>query len=93
MASLAIRDCVHRRSGALAAGDVVRGEADLLGFEVAGLSTATRVEETLFEEDVIVGVRMRIGYRVHADGAGTLVTHSLLADLPGAPPDVSCPSS
>jgi hypothetical protein len=79
--------------GSLAAGDVVRGEADLLGFEVAGFSNAIRGSmETLFEEDVIVGVRMRIRYQVHADGAGTLVTHSLRIYL-GEPPEVSCLSS
>jgi hypothetical protein len=67
----------------LAAGDVARGEADLLGFEVHGHSTATSVSATRFEEDVIVGVRMRICYEVRPDGERTVVTHSLVADLPG----------
>lgn len=64
-------------------GDVARGEADLLGFEVHGHSTATAVGETRFEEDVIVGIRMRICYEVRPNGPGTLITHNLVADLPG----------
>jgi hypothetical protein len=69
--------------GPLATGDVARGEADLLGFQVHGHSTATQVQAERFEEDVIVGVRMRICYEVQAAGGGSVVTHTLVADLPG----------
>jgi hypothetical protein len=69
--------------GPLATGEVARGEADLLGFEVHGHSTATDVSVSRFEEDVVVGVRMRICYEVRPDGWGSVVTHSLVADLPG----------
>lgn len=69
--------------GPLSAGDVARGEADLLGFEVHGHSSATVVEAARFEEDVIVGVRMKIRYEVHTDVTGTVVSHNLVADLPG----------
>lgn len=69
--------------GPLITGEVARGEADLLGFQVHGHSTATDVGLTRFEEDVVVGVRMRICYEVRPDKRGSLVTHSLIADLPG----------
>jgi hypothetical protein len=66
----------------LAAGDVARGEADMLGFEVHGHTTVTNVDPISFEEDVVVGVRMKILYEVHSDGEGSLVTHKLVAQLP-----------
>jgi Polyketide cyclase / dehydrase and lipid transport len=69
--------------GRLAPGEVARGAADLLGFKVHGHSTATEVAARCFEEDVVVGVRMKICYEVEPRGAGSLVTHSLVADLPG----------
>jgi hypothetical protein len=69
--------------GPLVTGDVTRGEADLLGFEVHGHSTATEVTAARFEEEVIVGVRMRIRYDVRAEGTGTVVNHHIVADLPG----------
>lgn len=69
--------------GPLSSGGVARGEADLLGFEVQGHSTATRVEPDRFEEDVIVGIRMKICYELRPERAGTVVTHNLVAQMPG----------
>lgn len=66
----------------LAEGDVVEGRARLLGFDVRGRSTATTVTEGSFDEDVIVGVRMRISYRAEARPGGSIVTHRMKADLP-----------
>lgn len=66
----------------LAEGDVVEGRARLLGFDVRGRSTATGVAQDAFEEDVIVGVRMRISYRAQPRRGGSIVTHRMQADLP-----------
>lgn len=63
-------------------GAVVDGRARMLGFDVDGRSHATQVSDRHFEEDVFVGVRMRIRYEVSADGSRTVVTHKLYADLP-----------
>jgi hypothetical protein len=49
-------------NGSMVPGDVAREEAQVLGFEVHGHSTATDVGPRVFEEDVVVGVRMRIRY-------------------------------
>ena len=67
----------------LTPGGVARGEADLLGFEVQGHSTATVVEPAAFEEDVLVGIRMKIRYEVRPSESGSLVSHYLVAQLPG----------
>ena len=64
-------------------GDSVEGRAELLGFVVEGRSSAISVEKDSFEEDVIVGVRMRVRYQVTASTEGTTVTRRLVADLPG----------
>ncbi|HZA19527.1 MAG TPA: SRPBCC family protein [Actinomycetota bacterium] len=64
-------------------GDVARGEADMLGFEVHGHTEALDVTDEVFEEDVIVGVRMVVRYEVSASPTGTRVTHRLTAQLPG----------
>ena len=66
----------------LAAGDVVRGDAKLLGFEVQGHSTALEVRDDTFFEDVLVGVRMRVRYSVKEAPNGTVVTHRLESDMP-----------
>ena len=63
-------------------GDSVQGRAKLLGFVVEGKSSAVTVAEDVFEEDVIVGVRMRVRYSVTASPEGTTVTRRLMADLP-----------
>jgi hypothetical protein len=63
-------------------GDVVRGDARLLGFDVEGHSTTLEVTPDSYFEDVIVGVRMRVRYTVSKDGDGTRVTHRMESDLP-----------
>lgn len=63
-------------------GDVVNGQAELLGFAVQGTSTTTFVEAGEFVEDVVVGVRMRVTYRVEERHGGSLVTRRLEADMP-----------
>lgn len=63
-------------------GDVVRGHATMLGFNVQGHSTAVEVGPQTFVEDVLVGVRMRVTYAAAPSGEGTVITHSLTSDLP-----------
>lgn len=63
-------------------GSIVDGAARLLGFDVTGRSITTHVGEDLFEEDVIVGVRMRVTYRVGQRDEGSTITHQMSADLP-----------
>lgn len=64
-------------------GDQVSGDAALVGFRVQGRSDAHVVDEGLFIEDVIVGVRMVITYEVTRTDRGTRITRTLEADLPG----------
>lgn len=65
-------------------GDDVYGHAEMLGFDVEGHSKSISVTADAFEEDVIVGVRMRIVYEVSRDDSGsTVVTRRLSAQLPG----------
>jgi hypothetical protein len=66
----------------LSTGDVVRGEASMLGFVVHGHSTALEAGARSFDQDVIVGIRMRVRYDVQPGGGGSLITHRLTADLP-----------
>jgi hypothetical protein len=63
-------------------GDVVTGRARLLGFTVGGTSLTTSADEKEFVEDVVVGVRMRVIYRVEELEQGSLVTRRLAADMP-----------
>ena len=63
-------------------GDVVRGRARMLGFDVDGRSDALEVGEGVFEEDVIVGVSMRVRYEVRPESDGCLVIHQLESRLP-----------
>jgi hypothetical protein len=63
-------------------GDVVHGDARLLGFDVDGRSDALYVGDSRFEEEVIVGVRMRITYEVRPTPTGSVITHRMDADLP-----------
>jgi hypothetical protein len=63
-------------------GDQVSGDADLVGFRVQGRSDAHVVDEGLFIEDVIVGVRMVITYELEQTERGTRVKRTLEADLP-----------
>ncbi len=65
-------------------GDDVYGHASMLGFRVEGHSKTVSVTGESYEEDVLVGVRMRIVYEVARDDAGrTVVTRRLSALLPG----------
>ena len=65
-------------------GDEVYGHAAMLGFRVEGSSKSVAVSSDAYEEDVIVGVRMRIRYEVGRDDAGnTVVTRTLSTLLPG----------
>jgi hypothetical protein len=64
-------------------GDVVTGSARMLGFVgVRGRSEAVGIAEDSFEEDVVVGIGMRVRYDVKSDGDGSLVVHRLESDLP-----------
>ncbi|MEA2517397.1 MAG: Polyketide cyclase / dehydrase and lipid transport [Actinomycetota bacterium] len=63
-------------------GDQVSGDAELVGFKVQGRSDAHVVDEGLFIEDVIVGVRMVITYEVRPTESGSEITRTLEADLP-----------
>lgn len=68
----------------LEAGDDVYGHAEMLGFRVAGHSKSLRAAEDAYDEDVVVGVRMRVTYRATPDADGnTVVTRTLAAELPG----------
>ena len=62
---------------------VVHGKARLLGFDVHGRSLTLTSDDRLFEQDVVVGVKMRVRYSVEQRGSGSVVTHRLTADLPG----------
>lgn len=66
----------------LSEGDVVDGDARLLGFDVTGRSTTLTASESSFEEDVVVGVRMRVTYSVTPSASGSIITHRMEADLP-----------
>lgn len=63
--------------------EVVHGKARLLGFDVHGRSLTTASEPSLFQQDVVVGVRMRVRYSIEDRSGGCLITHRLEADLPG----------
>ena len=66
----------------LTSGDVATGRASMLGFRVLGRSTTLDAGRDFFEQDVIVGVRMRIRYEVERSGEASLITHNLECDLP-----------
>lgn len=63
-------------------GDVVSGKASMLGFEVDGRATAAEVSDEAIEQDVFVGVRMRVRYVLTPTPEGIRITHRLTADLP-----------
>jgi hypothetical protein len=63
-------------------GDVVSGEASMLGFEVAGRATTVEFSDKAIEQDVFVGVRMRVRYLLTPTSEGVRITHRLTADLP-----------
>lgn len=64
-------------------GDQISGDAELVGFRVQGRSDAHVVGDGLFIEDVIVGVRMVVTYRVEKTERGALIHRSLEAEMPG----------
>ena len=66
-------------------GAVVQGKAELLGFHVSGHSTSIEVSPTSYEEDVVVGVQLRVRYEVVPAGKGAAISRTLIADLPGGP--------
>lgn len=66
--------------------DAVTGHARLVGFHVQGRSDAVSVSNDLFAEDVIVGVRMRVTYRLEGTAHGrTTIKRTLEVDLPRGP--------
>jgi hypothetical protein len=66
----------------LSRGDVVDGRAEMLGFEVTGRSVITAADSVSLDQDVVVGVRMRVRYVVRAAPGGSVLEHRLVADLP-----------
>lgn len=69
----------------LSPGDAVLGTADMLGFVVHGRSTVVAVDERSFDEDVIVGVRMRIRFEVSERDGVTVIKHRLTSVMPRGP--------
>jgi hypothetical protein len=67
----------------LTVGDSVEGLADMLGFRVEGRATTTDLGPGHYEEDVVVGVRMRIRFEIIPDEHGVVVRNTLEAPLPG----------
>jgi len=66
----------------MASGDVARGKAQMLGFYVDGHATAVEIGNAHFQQDVIVGVRMGIRYELKPIEGGTMITHTLSAEMP-----------
>lgn len=64
------------------AGDVVKGRASMLGFDVDGQSIIASDDGGLVIENVVVGVGMQVHYRVVTEGTGSRVTHRLTSNLP-----------
>jgi carbon monoxide dehydrogenase subunit G len=64
-------------------GDEISGDARLVGFDVEGVSRALEVGDGTFVEDVIVGVRMKVAYRISENGGRTVIRRRLEANLPG----------
>jgi hypothetical protein len=66
----------------LGVGDHVTGDARMLGFLVGGRADVSEVDEKGLQQDVIVGIRMKVAYSIAREGADWVVTHRLVADLP-----------
>ena len=66
----------------LTRGDVVRGRAEMLGFDVDGQSIAAEVSEERYSQTVVVGVGMTITYSLRELPDGTEITHTLVSQLP-----------
>ena len=69
-------------SAELGPGDVVQGDAEMLGFKVAGRADIRSADVTAVDQDVIVGIRMRVTYEFSPAESGTEITHRLDAELP-----------
>ena len=69
----------------VATGDVVAGRARMLGFGVQGRSIALHVDSTSFEEDVVVGVALKVRYEVRSEGDRCVVVHRIESELPKGP--------
>lgn len=67
----------------LEAGDDVTGYARMSGFLVEGRSATLEASGNQLVEHAIVGVGMRITYRVEPTGSGTRIVRTLDATLPG----------
>jgi Polyketide cyclase / dehydrase and lipid transport len=67
----------------LCSGDVVLGEARMLGFDVDGRAQIRALEPNAVEHEVVVGIHMRVRYEVAPAEGGTVLHHHLIADLPG----------
>lgn len=67
----------------LQGGDVVVGEARMLGFDVDGRAEIRALEQNAVEHEVVVGIRMRVRYEVEPAEGGAVLHHRLVADLPG----------
>jgi hypothetical protein len=67
----------------LTVGDSVEGLADMMGFRVEGRATTTDLGPNHYEEDVVVGVRMRMRFEIVPAEDGVVVKHILEAPLPG----------
>jgi hypothetical protein len=66
-------------------GAVVVGSARMLGFGVSGRSAAVEVNDHTFEEQVIVGVALRVRFDVRPSDEGVVITQSLSTELPTGP--------
>lgn len=66
----------------LAPGDEQHGRARMMGFEVAGRSRTIEVTEDAFEEEALVGVRLRIRYEISSNDGEVEIAHHLTAELP-----------
>jgi hypothetical protein len=69
-------------SAELGPGDVVQGDAEMLGFKVAGRADIRSADASAVDQDVIVGIRMRVTYEFSSTANGTEITHRLEAELP-----------
>lgn len=72
-----------RGSSPVRRGSVVEGRARMLGFDVDAHSTVTEASRSAVEHDVVVGVRMRVRYRLSDAPGGCLLEHRIETDLPG----------
>lgn len=64
-------------------GDVVVGQARMLGFDVDGRAEIQALEPNAVEHEVLVGIRMRVRYELEPADGGAVLHHRLIADLPG----------